>query len=385
VAVPGAELYVREVGSGIPLIVVHGGPDFNHAYLLPEMDRLAADARVIYYDQRGRGRSSRGVVPEDVGIDSEIEDLDHVGRHAGGTSIALLGHSWGGLLAMEYATRHPAKVSHLILLNTSPASHDDLMALQERRRGSEAEVLAAMQTVASRPAYVAGDIATEAEYYRLHFSAAFHDGQHLERVVRRLRVDFTPSSIVLARAIEARLYQQTWLAPDYDLLARLRRTTVPTLVIHGDRDLVPLACARRVVAAVPAARSVVLRECGHFAFVERPDDVVRVVGDAASRSGFGRAATASFPRCGPWWRSRGDQVARTPRTSQPRAAADACRAPAAGADACRAPAAGAHPRRVASSVMPGSFTVTRSKAPARRANSKRERSCRRPTLSSLSR
>src|SRR4029453_5189171 len=55
VPVGGAELYAREVGHGTPIIVLHGGPDFDHSYLLPELDRLSDSRRLIYYDQRGRG------------------------------------------------------------------------------------------------------------------------------------------------------------------------------------------------------------------------------------------------------------------------------------------------------------------------------------------
>jgi proline iminopeptidase len=123
--IPGAQLYFREIGDGLPLVILHGGPDFNHNYLLPEMDRLSSDFRLIYYDQRGRGKSSAGVVAEDVAIDSEVDDLDRLTEHFGLSAITLLGHSWGGLLAMEFVTRHPDRVTHLILMNTAPASHAD--------------------------------------------------------------------------------------------------------------------------------------------------------------------------------------------------------------------------------------------------------------------
>jgi len=84
-----------------PLLIHHGGPDLNHNYLLPELDRLSSDFRLIYYDPRGRGRSSAGVVPEDVTIDSEV-DLDKLRQNFALDAIALLGHSWGGVLAMEF-------------------------------------------------------------------------------------------------------------------------------------------------------------------------------------------------------------------------------------------------------------------------------------------
>ena len=76
-------LFCREVGDGPPIVAVHGGPDFDHCYFLPELDRLADAFRLVYYDQRGRGRSAAGVRPEDVTLRSEIEDLDRVRRRFG--------------------------------------------------------------------------------------------------------------------------------------------------------------------------------------------------------------------------------------------------------------------------------------------------------------
>ena len=102
-----ASLYSREIGQGQPIIVLHGGPDFDHGYLLPDLDRLADAFRLIYYDQRGRGRSADHVRPEDVTLASDVDDLDKVRQHFRLDSPALLGHSWGAVLALEYALRHP--------------------------------------------------------------------------------------------------------------------------------------------------------------------------------------------------------------------------------------------------------------------------------------
>jgi pimeloyl-ACP methyl ester carboxylesterase len=71
----GAWLYCRDIGEGPPVIVLHGGPDFDHTYLLPEFDRLADSCHLIYFDQRGRGRSAEGVQPDDVTIASEVDDI----------------------------------------------------------------------------------------------------------------------------------------------------------------------------------------------------------------------------------------------------------------------------------------------------------------------
>src|SRR5436190_23847830 len=85
-----AALYSREIGRRQPIIVLHGGPDFDQSYLLPEMDDLANAFRLIYYDQRGRGRSADQVLPEQVTLTTEVEDLDKVREHFHLKSATLL-------------------------------------------------------------------------------------------------------------------------------------------------------------------------------------------------------------------------------------------------------------------------------------------------------
>jgi proline iminopeptidase len=273
-----ARLYVRDVGHGVPIVVVHGGPDFDHEYLVPELDDLAAAFHLVYYDQRGRGRSFSGRAPTDVSITTEVDDLDRVRDRFGFGSVALLGHSWGSLLAMEYAIRLPHRVTHLILMNTAPASHAGRLvfrrALESGRSNEESERMAALR---SDPRYRAGDVDADLEWYRLHFSSAVGEREQLERLIRRLRSAFTGDGILVARAIEDRLYEQTWDAEDYDLLPELHRLRVPSLVIHGDKDLVPVAVARGIADAIPGSRFVLLRDCGHFAYLERPDEVRRYI------------------------------------------------------------------------------------------------------------
>lgn len=274
---PG-RLFVRVVGTGPALVVLHGGPDLDHQYLLPELDRLAEHCTLAYYDQRGRGRSAQGVVPEDVTLESEMADLDLVREHLGVASVALLGHSWGGVLAMEYAGRHPGRVSHLILMNSAPASGEDAAAYFAHRRSArppaEREAMAAL---AGSAAFRAGDPDVDLEYFRLHFRGALHRPELLDAVVPRLRAGWTAAGVLTARAVEERLGEQTWFSPGYDPLPALRRVTSPALVIHGEGDVVPVELARHVADAIPGATFCVLPRCGHFAYLEAPDEVAEQV------------------------------------------------------------------------------------------------------------
>ena len=274
IPVENAELYYREIGQGQPIIILHGGPEFDHTYLRPDMDRLSDSFRLIYYDQRGRGKSAGNVRPEDVTIESEIEDLESLRDYFHLESVAVLGHSWGGLLAMEYAIRHPNRVSHLILMNTAPVSHEDLIllrkAFREKRPAADAE---RMKALSSSTEYEEGDPDTFAEYCRSHFSMTVRQPEQLERLVKTLRSSFTKEGILKARDIEERLANETQLSSEYDLLPKLKRLSIPTLLIHGDYDFIPVECAAHVAEAIPGARLAILEDCGHFSYIECPDQV----------------------------------------------------------------------------------------------------------------
>ena len=275
IPVKNAELYYREIGQGRPIIILHGGPDFDHTYLLPDMDRLSDTFRLIYYDQRGRGKSAGNVQPEDVTLQSELEDIESLREYFRLKTFALLGHSWGGLLAMEYALRHPKRVSHLILMNTAPVSHNDFMLLQQHRRQRPAADIAKLNALSSDAKYQEGDPDTVAEYYRNHFRATLRGEEHLEKLIKSLRSSFTKEGILKARKIEERLINETWLSSEYNLLPKLGQLTMPTLIIHGDHDHIPVECAAHIAEAISGRQFVLLRDCGHFPYLECPQEIHR--------------------------------------------------------------------------------------------------------------
>lgn len=280
IPVNGAALLARVVGQGEPVIVLHGGPDFDHGYLLPDLDRFGDALRLVYYDQRGRGRSAENVVPEDVSLASDVEDVDRVRQYFGLEAPALLGHSWGTVLALEYALLHPARVSRLILMNPAPSSHLDLEALRSSYVAELGPEMDRQREILSSPSYLAGDPATVAARYRIHFRHALHRTEDYERLMAAMAAAFDrqgSEGILKARAVEAQLFRDTWDVPDWDMLPSLRALRVPTLVIAGEDDFIPLDVARRLADAIPDAELVTIGECGHFAYLECPDEVRRAL------------------------------------------------------------------------------------------------------------
>ena len=270
IPIGNASLYSRTIGQGRSVIVLHGGPDFDHSYLLPEFDQLSEVFRLIYYDQRGRGRSAANVRPEDVTLASDLDDIDRVRQHHELEAMALLGHSWGAVLALEYAWRNPTRVSHLLLLNPAPASARDVATVREACLDRLGEELHRQQAILASAEYQAGEPEAVAERYRIHFKPSLKHPEDYEKMMSRMRAEFLRQGrddILKARVIEANLMRDTWEAPGYDLLPRLSGLGVPTLVIAGDHD--PMApAAESITRAIPNSTLITIPDCGHFAFVE---------------------------------------------------------------------------------------------------------------------
>ncbi len=279
-------LYARSTGRGQPVIVLHGGPDFDHRYLLPDLDQLKDQFRLIYYDQRGRGRSAENVRPEDVSLTSDLDDLDKVRQYFRLDAPVLLGHSWGALLALEYALRHPTRMSHLILMNPAPASAGDVAVLRKAYLEKLGADMDRQREIVESPAYQAGDPEAVSARYRIHFKPALKRAKDYERLMGRMKAAFFSQGkegILKARAIEDRLYRDTWEMPGYNLMPKLRSLRIATLVIAGDHDFIPLEIAEHIGHAIPNAQLVRIEDCGHFAFLECADEVRRAFNDFLRR------------------------------------------------------------------------------------------------------
>lgn len=269
-------LYARAIGQGRPVIVLHGGPDFDHGYLLPDLDRLKEVFRLIYYDQRGRGRSAENVRPEDVTLTSDVDDLDRVRQHFRLDAPVLLGHSWGTVLALEYALRYPTRVSHLILINPAPASAGDVAVLRKAYLEKLGADMDRQRAIVASAAYQAGDPGAVTARYRIHFKPALRRAEDYEKLMATMAAAFISQGsegIVKARAVEDQLMRDTWQVPGYDLLPKLRSLRVPALVIAGDHDFIPVEVAEHIARALPNAELLTIRDCGHFAYLECAGEV----------------------------------------------------------------------------------------------------------------
>jgi len=113
------KLFVQEFGQGEPVVFLAGGPGFNASYLEPLWKNLSSKYRCIVLDQRGTGKSTLSAMDDlTFTMDNYVNDLEALRAHLKVDKFTLLGHSWGGALAMVYAARYPLHAPKLILLSS---------------------------------------------------------------------------------------------------------------------------------------------------------------------------------------------------------------------------------------------------------------------------
>ncbi|MFQ5535934.1 MAG: alpha/beta fold hydrolase [Gemmatimonadota bacterium] len=270
VSLEGARIFYEVVGTGDPVLVVHGGPGLDHNYLRPGLDALAGVAQLIYYDQRGTGRSTGVLDSAHINLDRFVEDMDALREVLGHDRIAVLGHSFGGLLALAYAARFPERTRALVLVAPAEPGRRWRTAAAARLADARSPAdSAALAELAASEALAAGDPATVSRYYRLVFRATVRD----PAVVDRLNLDLMGTTARNGREV-ARLLGASVSGVNWDeVLARIQ---APTLIVHGRFDPTPTAMARELADRIPEARLVVL-ETGHFPFVEDPAALVSAV------------------------------------------------------------------------------------------------------------
>jgi proline iminopeptidase len=249
-----------------PLLVLHGGPGAHHDYLLPQLLDLARDRELVFYDQRGGGRS-RTDARDTVTWETQVDDLARAADELVPAPITLLGYSWGGLLALLFLTRRVMPVSRLVLI--APASIR--RTYREEFEAEFARRQAAPWIAAQRAELAASGLRErDPEAYRRRAFALSVAGYfaHPERAR-----DLTPFRVT------SRVQQSIWDSlGDFDLTPDLRAIRLPALIVHGREDPIPLASSREL-AELTGARLVVLGDCGHVPYVERPAPLFAAIRD----------------------------------------------------------------------------------------------------------
>lgn len=270
---PDVRLFVDIEGAGLvpdgtqmrakpTLVLLHGGPGYDHSSFKPIFSQLADVAQIVYVDHRGHGRSSRRPAAEWT-LDTFADDVVRLCDVLGIVKPVVLGQSFGGFVAQRYLARHPAHPAKVILSSTSHhMGLDRKLDMFEKLGGPAARA-------AARAFWTDPCEATWAPYQRvctpLYNTRPPADAQARERTVFNTEILFA----------SARGEQRTM-----DLLPGLARVRCPVLVMAGDADPVtPLADAQEIAAAIPApwGRLQTFAQVGHGAWRDEPELAMRAI------------------------------------------------------------------------------------------------------------
>jgi pimeloyl-ACP methyl ester carboxylesterase len=258
----GYRLNVEEVGEGFPLIVLHGGPGMDHTMFRPYLDLLGQDFRLLYVDERGQGRSDR-VDPQTLSLEVFARDVDLVAEALALEHFALLGHSFGAIIATYHATEIGSAVAYVISggCDTSEALLADVEASLEAMGDAGNPIAASWEEEKT--------VETEEQLRELlgaqmpfHFHGEVPRGYGEETIG-------TPDVL--------RHFANVGYG-DFDFLPKLAEVHKPVLVIVGehDRTTTPRA-AHALHGGLPNSELVLVPGAGHMSFVEQQDFYVDAV------------------------------------------------------------------------------------------------------------
>ncbi|MEJ2666186.1 MAG: alpha/beta fold hydrolase [Deinococcales bacterium] len=267
----GTTLYYTIVGDGLPCLVMHGGLGLDHHEVTPWLDPLGDSLQLIYYDHRGNGASGRP--PRETLTHAQFaDDAAALASHLGHERVAVLGFSYGGFIALEFALRHPGRLSHLLLMGTEPAlTPPEEVLANARRRGATEAQLAILEAGEEPDEEPASDAALG------------------ERIGALWPVYFHAYRPEYARVLENVVYSVQGEPPAaetaaYDVTARLGEITAATLILAGRSDFIcPPSQAETMARGIPGAELHMFEKSGHLPYVEEPEATFAAVRDWLAR------------------------------------------------------------------------------------------------------
>jgi proline iminopeptidase len=257
----GIELRYKTIGNGPETIIIPAA-----IYMEYEFERLADEGRtLIFYDMRGRGKSSKVTDASRISMVIEISDLEAVRRHFEKEKVSLIGWSYlGGLVAL-YGCQHPEHVDRVIQVGPISPTYEIFAKSSSTPIDSESEAqLAKMQEeglAQSDPEKYCN------EFWKIYMRRIFYDSAKIEL----FRSDKCQCENEMPDNVNFQLSTIVASLGEWDWREKVRSLQVPVLTIQGDHDTLPLEGARVWVSSLHNARLLVVREAGHLPFVEQPD------------------------------------------------------------------------------------------------------------------
>ncbi|MDP1835907.1 MAG: alpha/beta fold hydrolase [Chlamydiales bacterium] len=258
------DLYFTSHGEGEPLVILHGGPGLDSVYLEAGLAPLSERFQLFFYDQRCLGRSGGSPSPQTTTIETSLQDLAKLQNQLNLGPVHLLAHSWGSMLAILYASEFPNNVRSLKLVAPTPITFDGMRDVQTvvLSRFSQ-EDLQRLSKIATSEPFLFGQVEAVNAFMSLWFKAYVAPDMAAE-IAFDLQ-EHTAKNWARVNALLLRDLKQ------FDLRDRLANIACPTLIAHGDQDVVAKKHIDEIQHHIADSKVVQFSNCGHFPFWEAPE------------------------------------------------------------------------------------------------------------------
>ena len=261
----GSPVYWAKYGrvNAPKLLVLHGGPGADHRYLLPQMLHLGEKHDLLFYDQRGGGRSKVDArIP--ITWETHVEDLGAVVEELRLDPLSVVGYSWGAMLGLLYAIEqrgnsHLRAPDRMALISPAPLTREYRRQFEAEftRRQQSPEIQRMREELAASGLRERDMEAYRQRAFELGVAGYFSDPRKAK--------DLTPFRVV------GRVQQSVWESlGDFNLISDLKGIKIPSIIITGRDDPIPFASSSEGASAL-GTNLVVLDECGHVPYVEQPE------------------------------------------------------------------------------------------------------------------
>ena len=266
IEINGTNHFYQTMGTGDSLVILHGGPGLSHQYLKSQLDSLlSSNFTLLYYDQRASGWSDGIKDTSKLTIQTFVEDLESLRKHFKLSKMNLLGHSFGGLLAMHYAITYPGKVNSMILVDTDAASYElrtpyQIKMINSRLSEQQEAFLDSLEKTIEFKNF---DPQIYEAYYKTFLTSYFANPKDTAKLTLGFDSVSVPKIGITNGIVRSNL-------GEYDIHNQLAKIMGRTLIIQGNESVFSVEGARAIHKELPNSEIHIFENCGHFEYIEFP-------------------------------------------------------------------------------------------------------------------
>lgn len=264
IEINGVNHFIKKIGKGEPVVVLHGGPGLFHNYLVANFEKLAEKYQIIFYDQRGCGKTDFPKDTTSITIQNFVDDLEAIRVHLKIEKMNLAGHSWGAILAINYAKQFNNNLNKLILISPAPANTEyfDQMFKNMQNKRKDEDIKEMVKIMSSKEF---DDRNPEAVLSAIKIGDKVNLADQTKIDALYSSMTFTAASANNMLLVNSIMEKNFF---DYNITKDMNLITCPTLIILGDLDNVPFASAQLLQDNIKDARLEVLQHAAHYPFFE---------------------------------------------------------------------------------------------------------------------